>query len=57
MGDDLTLGTFIHLFADNSLLYRIIKTEEDIEIFQNDLTLYKNGQKQIKWNFTQKMSS
>ena len=34
---NLTEGTKIRLFADDSLLYRTIKTEDDTRILQRDL--------------------
>ena len=34
---ELTPGTSLRLFADDSLLYRTIKNEEDSIILQNDL--------------------
>ena len=49
--DNLTLGTFIRLFADDSLLYRVIKTEEDIKILQNDLNTLQEWAKRNKMEF------
>ena len=43
----LSEGTKISLFADDSLLYRTIKSEKDCEILQRDLDLLQTWE--IKW--------
>ncbi|VDI67542.1 Hypothetical predicted protein [Mytilus galloprovincialis] len=50
IGDNLTTGTSIRLFADDCLLYRDIKTHNDTEILQKDLTELE------KWSIDWKMS-
>ena len=49
--DNLTPGTFIRLFADDSLLYRVIKTDEDIRILQKDLDTLQEWEKKNKMEF------
>ena len=43
----LSKGTKLNLFADDSLLYRIIRSKEDIQILQKDLNLLQLWE--IKW--------
>ena len=43
----LSKNTFIRLFADDSLLYRVIKTPKDAEILQKDLETLQCWEK--KW--------
>ena len=47
----LSKGTVLKLFADDSLLYRIIKSPRDIEILQRDLDLLQNWEKKWKMEF------
>ena len=47
--DNLSPGTIIRLFADDSLLYREIKSKEDVFILQRDLDTLQ------KWEVTWKM--
>ena len=48
----LTEGTKIRLFADDSLLYRSIKTPNDSAILQKDLDTLQLWGKNGKWNST-----
>ena len=45
----LSIGTIIRLFADDALLYRIIRSQKDSEILQKDLETLQ------KWEITWKM--
>ena len=47
----LTKGTTIRLFADDSLLYRPIKSPKDCEILQHDLNTLQNWEKIWKMEF------
>ena len=47
----LTKGTKIRLFADDSLLYRTIKTPKDSAILQKDLETLQIWEKQWKMEF------
>ena len=47
----LTPGTSLRLFADDSLLYRTIKNEEDSIILQNDLNKLQLWEKKWKMEF------
>ena len=49
ISENLSPNTFIRLFADDSLLYREIKTKEDAHILQEDLNTLQ------KWEVTWKM--
>ena len=48
---NLTPGTKMRLFADDSLLYRQIRSTEDCEILQNDLNILQNWEKKWKMEF------
>ena len=48
---NLTPGTFIRLFADDSLLYREIKTHEDTLILQRDLDALQTWETRNKMEF------
>ena len=43
--------TFIRLFADDCLLYRVIKTSDDNEVLQNDLTSLYNWSRKWQMSF------
>jgi len=47
----LTEGTILKLFADDSLLYRIIKSPRDVEILQKDLDTLQKLEKKWKMEF------
>ena len=47
----LSEGTKLRLFADDSLLYRIIKSPRDVEILQKDLETPQNWEKKWKMEF------
>ena len=47
----LSKGTVLKLFADDSLLYRVIKSPRDREILQRDLDLLQNWEKKWKMEF------
>ena len=47
----LSPGTMIRLFADDSLLYRTIKSKEDIDILQKDLDLLQSWELMWKMEF------
>ena len=47
----ISSGTKIRLFADDSLLYRTIKTDEDSAILQNDLNQLQEWEKTWKMEF------
>ena len=47
----LSAGTFIRLFADDSLLYRTIRTPKDSEILQKDLNTLQVWEKTWKMEF------
>ncbi|MCP3852899.1 MAG: hypothetical protein GY694_22125, partial [Gammaproteobacteria bacterium] len=47
----LSKNTFIRLFADDSLLYRVIKTSKDAEILQKDLETLQCWEKKWKMEF------
>ena len=49
--DNLSPGTFIRLFADDSLLYREIKNINDIKILQKDLDTLQLWEKYNKMEF------
>ena len=51
ISDSLTPGTVIRLFADDSLLYRTIKTREDHEILQKDLDALQAWETENKMEF------
>ena len=48
---NLTPGTKMRLFADDSLLYRQIRSTEDCEILQNGLNTLQNWEKKWKMEF------
>ena len=48
---NLTTGTKMRLFTDDSLLYRQIKSAEDCEILQEDLNTLQNWEKKWKMEF------
>ena len=48
---NLTVGTKIRLFADDSLLYRTIRSPKDCEILQNDLNNLQKWEKLWKMEF------
>ena len=48
---DLTPGTKIRLFADDSLLYRTIRSQADCEILQKDLNTLQKWEKLWKMEF------
>ena len=47
----LTIGTTLKLFADDSLLYRIIRSPRDAEILQNDLNKLQSWSENNKMEF------
>ena len=49
--DGLSPGTHIRLFADDSLLYREIKSDNDVHILQNDLNTLQSWEKTNKMEF------
>ena len=51
IADNLSPGTSIRLFADDSLLYRIIKTEQDVAILQKDLDTLQRWETKNKMEF------
>ena len=51
ISDDISPNTFIRLFADDSLLYREIKTIEDAHILQKDLNTLQKWEVTWKWSF------
>ena len=51
MGENLTEGTKLRLFADDSLLYREIKTKKDQDILQNDLDKLQKWEKEWSMHF------
>ena len=48
---DLSPGTHIRLFADDSILYRNIPTPEDSAILQRDLNVLQNWEHDSKMEF------
>ena len=48
---NLSVGTKIRLFADDSLLYRTIRSAKDCEILQNDLNTLQKWEKLWKMEF------
>ena len=51
IADNLSPGTSIRLFADDSLLYRIIKSEQDVAILQKDLDTLQRWETKNKMEF------
>ena len=51
ISDNLTPGTSIRLFADDSLLYREIKTQQDTHTLQKDLDTLQMWEKINKMEF------
>ena len=51
IAENLSPGTSIRLFADDSLLYRIIKSNEDIDILQKDLDTIQRWESRNKMSF------
>ena len=51
ISDGLSPGTIIRLFADDSLIYRIIESIKDAEILQKDLTALETWAKLNKMEF------
>ena len=49
---ELSPGTTVRLFADDSLLFRTINNTEDTKILQKDLNTLQNWEKKWKWDFT-----
>ena len=50
IGHSLSQGTKIRLFADDSLLYRVIKSKEDGLLLQKTLMPSRSGKLPGKWN-------
>ena len=51
-----TIKTFVHLFADDCILYRNIKSLTDSQILQEHLNDDHNGRPIGKWNLMLPMS-
>lgn len=51
MSDNLSDGTRLRLFADDSMLYRVISTPDDSKILQNDLNTLQEWEKSWKMEF------
>ena len=51
MGERLSKDTKLRLFADDSLLYRVINTKEDYNILQKDLEILQKWEKEWSMEF------
>ena len=51
ISSDLSKGTFIRLFADDSLLFREIKSQQDCKILQEDLNKLQKWEEKWKMEF------